>query len=231
MPLTIHPNIASLVPYVPGKPLADVERDLGIHGAIKLASNENPLGPSTKAVAAVQRHPRVAARTFRDPAAIVALQHRCIAAAVQEQQDLRAGVEMVVHALEQRVGQAGPQAPAAHVEQRHRRVYGGAGAFRQVQRAVAAGLRVVQRLQRRRGRTQHHRHVEVARTPDSEVARGVAETLLLLKGRIVLFINNNGAKALKGSPDCGTGTNNHSRSPFTLFTGATLDLNGGAFMR
>jgi histidinol-phosphate aminotransferase len=51
MPLTIHPNIASLVPYVPGKPLEDVERELGIPGAVKLASNENPCGPSPKALA------------------------------------------------------------------------------------------------------------------------------------------------------------------------------------
>ena len=39
-------NIESIVPYEPGKPIEEVERELGIHGAIKLASNENPLGPS-----------------------------------------------------------------------------------------------------------------------------------------------------------------------------------------
>jgi len=42
-------------PYVPGKPVEEVERELGIKSAIKLASNENPLGPSKKAVAAVIR--------------------------------------------------------------------------------------------------------------------------------------------------------------------------------
>jgi histidinol-phosphate aminotransferase len=35
-----------LQPYVPGKPIQELERELGIAGAIKLASNENPLGPS-----------------------------------------------------------------------------------------------------------------------------------------------------------------------------------------
>jgi len=50
----IHPDIAALDPYVPGKPIAALERELGISGAIKLASNENPLGPSKKAVAAVR---------------------------------------------------------------------------------------------------------------------------------------------------------------------------------
>ncbi|MGA1846242.1 histidinol-phosphate transaminase [Deferribacter abyssi] len=37
-------NIASLVPYEPGKPVKELERELGIKKAIKLASNENPLG-------------------------------------------------------------------------------------------------------------------------------------------------------------------------------------------
>jgi len=40
------PGIPALTPYVPGKPLAELERELGIRDSIKLASNENPLGPS-----------------------------------------------------------------------------------------------------------------------------------------------------------------------------------------
>ncbi len=51
MPLKVHPDIASLVPYLPGKPIEELERELGIPRAIKLASNENPLGPSPKALA------------------------------------------------------------------------------------------------------------------------------------------------------------------------------------
>jgi histidinol-phosphate aminotransferase len=46
-------HISSLKPYVPGKPVEELERELGITGSVKLASNENPLGPSTKAVAAI----------------------------------------------------------------------------------------------------------------------------------------------------------------------------------
>ena len=42
-------------PYVPGKPVEEVERELGLKNVIKLASNENPLGPSPKAVEALQR--------------------------------------------------------------------------------------------------------------------------------------------------------------------------------
>ncbi|MBM4121586.1 MAG: histidinol-phosphate transaminase [Nitrospira sp.] len=51
MPLKVHPDIASLVPYLPGKPIDELERELGIPRAVKLASNENPLGPSPKALA------------------------------------------------------------------------------------------------------------------------------------------------------------------------------------
>ena len=45
-------NIRSIAPYLPGKPISDVARELGMAEAdiIKLASNENPLGPSPKAV-------------------------------------------------------------------------------------------------------------------------------------------------------------------------------------
>jgi histidinol-phosphate aminotransferase len=39
--------------YQPGKPLEELERELGITGAIKVASNENPLGPSPRAIAAI----------------------------------------------------------------------------------------------------------------------------------------------------------------------------------
>lgn len=48
-------NISRLVPYSPGKPIEEVERELGITGIIKLASNENSLGPSPKAVEAMHR--------------------------------------------------------------------------------------------------------------------------------------------------------------------------------
>jgi histidinol-phosphate aminotransferase len=46
--------IEKLVPYVPGKPVEEVERELGIVGAVKLASNENPLGPSPRALEAAR---------------------------------------------------------------------------------------------------------------------------------------------------------------------------------
>ena len=42
------PGIANLQPYVPGKPISELERELGITDSIKLASNENPLGPGPR---------------------------------------------------------------------------------------------------------------------------------------------------------------------------------------
>ena len=48
-------NIQAIQPYKPGKPLEEVERELGIK-AIKLASNENPFGPSPKAIEAIRHY-------------------------------------------------------------------------------------------------------------------------------------------------------------------------------
>ena len=49
----VREGVRSLVPYPPGKPIEELERELGIRGSIKLASNENPLGPSPAAVKAI----------------------------------------------------------------------------------------------------------------------------------------------------------------------------------
>ena len=46
--------IQAIAPYQPGKPIAELERELGISGIIKLASNENPLGPSPLSIAAMR---------------------------------------------------------------------------------------------------------------------------------------------------------------------------------
>jgi histidinol-phosphate aminotransferase len=53
MPL-VPPNVASLTPYLPGKPIEEVEREYGVTDVAKLASNENALGPSPKALAAAR---------------------------------------------------------------------------------------------------------------------------------------------------------------------------------
>ncbi len=48
------PGVQALHPYTPGKPLSELEREYGIRDAVKLASNENPLGPSPRVLEALQ---------------------------------------------------------------------------------------------------------------------------------------------------------------------------------
>ncbi len=48
------PGVAGIRPYQPGKPVEELEAELGIANAVKLASNENPRGPSPKAVQAIE---------------------------------------------------------------------------------------------------------------------------------------------------------------------------------
>jgi histidinol-phosphate aminotransferase len=49
------PGVQLLTPYPPGKPVEELERELGITDSIKLASNENPLGPSSLALEAITK--------------------------------------------------------------------------------------------------------------------------------------------------------------------------------
>jgi len=49
-------SILNIKPYEPGKPIEEVKRELGLRDVIKMASNENPLGPSPKAVMAIKKH-------------------------------------------------------------------------------------------------------------------------------------------------------------------------------
>lgn len=51
----IRPNVLELEPYSPGKPIDEVKRELGLSDVVKLASNENPLGPSPRAIEAAIR--------------------------------------------------------------------------------------------------------------------------------------------------------------------------------
>ncbi|MGZ3722553.1 MAG: histidinol-phosphate transaminase [Bdellovibrionales bacterium] len=51
--MKVPPEIASLIPYQPGKPISETKREYGLKEVIKLASNESPLGPSAKVVAAI----------------------------------------------------------------------------------------------------------------------------------------------------------------------------------
>jgi len=50
------PGILRIKAYQPGKPIEEVKRELGLKKVIKLASNENPLGPSIKAIEAIKKY-------------------------------------------------------------------------------------------------------------------------------------------------------------------------------
>jgi histidinol-phosphate aminotransferase len=55
MKLKIPEHISAIKPYVAGKPIEEVQREYGIDHSIKLASNENPLGPSPLAVKSIRK--------------------------------------------------------------------------------------------------------------------------------------------------------------------------------
>ena len=49
----VNAHVRDLAPYVPGKPVDELERELGLEDSIKLASNESPLGPSRRVIEAI----------------------------------------------------------------------------------------------------------------------------------------------------------------------------------
>jgi len=51
----IRPSCSGFEPYIAGKPVETIKRELGLKKVVKLASNENPLGPSRKALAAIRK--------------------------------------------------------------------------------------------------------------------------------------------------------------------------------
>lgn len=50
----VLPSVAALAPYEPGKPIEELQREIGVVDPVKLASNENPLGPSPRAIEAIK---------------------------------------------------------------------------------------------------------------------------------------------------------------------------------
>ena len=55
MSSVIRPALQALVPYEPGKPVEEVQRELGLERVVKLASNEGPFGPFPAALEAMER--------------------------------------------------------------------------------------------------------------------------------------------------------------------------------
>ena len=55
MNLLVKRSVLGISPYVAGKPIEETKRQLGLKEVIKLASNENPLGVSPKAISALKK--------------------------------------------------------------------------------------------------------------------------------------------------------------------------------
>ncbi|MBL7071129.1 MAG: histidinol-phosphate transaminase [Candidatus Omnitrophica bacterium] len=51
----VRKNVIGIKPYEPGKPIEELKRELGISSIVKMASNENPLGPSKNAIKAIKK--------------------------------------------------------------------------------------------------------------------------------------------------------------------------------
>src|SRR5690606_16825235 len=96
-------------------------------------------------------HARIATRTFRQPAAVVAEQSRSETAAVEEHQYLLAGCQGLGDGLLHRPGDAGIQWPALHVQAQEARLAGAAGTLGLPEQGVAASMGVMQAYQRRCG--------------------------------------------------------------------------------
>ncbi len=95
----------------------------------------------------VHSHARVAARAFREPAAVVAKQGRRKAATVEEHQDLLACSQSLSDGLLHRSGNTAVQWPALHIQPQEARLLRTACALVQAQQAVASGVGVVQAFQ------------------------------------------------------------------------------------
>lgn len=54
--MIVGSHIEKLIPYVPGKPVEELEREMGVKSAVKLASNENPLGPSKLGIKMMKKY-------------------------------------------------------------------------------------------------------------------------------------------------------------------------------
>ena len=128
-----------------------------------------------------------------DPATVETHPHRREAAAVQEQNALLVFFEPVRQRLAQRQRQSFAGLEAAHVEQSHRRHDGSAGALRQFDQLIDILARVLEALQRGRGRAEDDGNFFARRAHHRHVARRIAEAVLLFVRGIVLLVHHDEA--------------------------------------
>lgn len=122
------------------------------------------------------------------------MQYRGIATPVQEDERLLLTRQALGDGIDQLGREPVLELQPARVDQPHLRQLGGAGAMRQGQQQIAAALRVVPGLERRRGRAQYHRHIAVSRAPHGQIACRIAQPFLLFIGGVVFFIDHDEAQ-------------------------------------
>ena len=123
-------------------------------------------------------------------AAFRAEEDRREAAPIEKQQYLVAAFEVAADQCDKR----GRQAVLAHVlveiDDSDRGHAGRADPVRHCQQAVSFFERVAVALERRRRRREHDGYAKAARAHDDQVTRGIAKSLLLLVGRVVLLVDD-----------------------------------------
>ena len=168
---------------------------------------EGAVVAAQRPVLLVEDAPGAAVRAAAHPAAFAALEHRCVAAPVEEDQALLAARDALAqrvddlrrepwrHAADRAAAETdGHFRQPSHVDQSHARPGGIADAVRHRQATVVAGVRPLPRLERWRRRAQHDERSFAPAAPDSEVARRVARPFLLLVRGVVLLVDNDQAE-------------------------------------
>ena len=126
------------------------------------------------------------------------MQHRRVAAAVEQDEALLATQQALLHRTEQRRRDHDLFALVArqgsHVDDTHARQRAAADALGQRQAPVRALLGALPGFERRRGRAEQYSDAFVVAAPDRKITRRVARALLLLERRVVLFIDDDQAK-------------------------------------
>ncbi len=171
----------------------------GLSGWAQLAARHRHLRLCAAMMAAqlsrapMQGHARIAMGALCGPPTGAAEQARRISAPIQEHDHLSAIPEMLPDGLHRRLRQAVLDGVLAQVDEHHPRRTCGARPLRQRQPRVAALRDIFQRLERRCGRTQDDGDLCALRAPDGQIARRVAEALVLLVGGIVFLIDHDEA--------------------------------------
>ena len=138
----------------------------------------------------VHHAPGVALRTLTEPATGRAREHGRIASTIEKHEGLLAPGQRAAHRLDCGLGQAMFRQALGQAQQAHLGQRGPTGSSDEGMQTIPTGLGGPPALERGRGRSEHYGHPPSRSQGNGEIARGVASPLLLLEGRVVLFIDH-----------------------------------------